>query len=296
MGTLRIAFLGKFDVKQKERHVNGVDARKTQELLAYLLLYRERPHCREKLATLLWGESSLSQSKGYLRQALWQLQSALGEDTTLLQIESDWVQIDKAAGFWFDVALFEQLYAKGQEIQGKDLSDEQADALHEGILLYRGDLLENWYQEWCLVERERLQNIYLAMLEKLVGYCDSKQHYDTAADYAARILRCDPAHERTYRRLMRLQYMAGNRTTALRTYKRCVKALSEELGVPPGRRTVALYEQIQADRLRSVPGTWAAEPALLTILERLVHLQGTLLQAQEQVGQEIETVRKALSQ
>ena len=78
MDPLQITLLGKFDVKQEEQPVTGLEATKTQELLVYLLLHRERPHYREKLATLLWESSSSSQSKGYLRQTLWQLQSAPG--------------------------------------------------------------------------------------------------------------------------------------------------------------------------------------------------------------------------
>ena len=37
--------------------------------------------------------------------------------------------------------------------------------------VYRGDLLEGCYQDWCLFERERLQNAYLAMLDKLMVRC-----------------------------------------------------------------------------------------------------------------------------
>lgn len=294
MGDLRITLLGKFGVRRGKKPVKDLEATKTQELLAYLLLYRERPHHREKLAALLWEDSSPSQSKGYLRQTLWQLQSALGEESSLLLLESDWIQIAETADLQLDVARFEQAYAQGQGIQGRDLDEVQATALQEGVALYRSDLLENWYQEWCLFERERLQNTYLAMLEKLIGYCETHQRYDAGTAFATRLLRCDLAHERTYRRLMRLHYLAGNRTRALRTYRRCVAALDGELGVPPSHRTVALHEQIQADHLPSAMAEPADAPTLPTTLECLLRLQRTLLRAQEEVAKEIEAVRSAL--
>jgi DNA-binding SARP family transcriptional activator len=52
---------------------------------------------------------------------------------------------------------------------------------------------------------------------------------------------------------MRLHYLAGDRTTALRQYKRCVATLEEDLGVEPSMSTRILYEQICNDRLDGRP-------------------------------------------
>jgi two-component SAPR family response regulator len=93
------------------------------------------------------------------------------------------------------------------------------------VALYHGDLLEDWFQDWCLYERERLQNIYLAALDKLMDYCEASRDYDAGLAYGTRILRHDLARERTHRRLMRLYYLAGDRTSALRQYDRCVQIL-----------------------------------------------------------------------
>lgn len=91
--------------------------------------------------------------------------------------------------------------------------------------------------------------MYLVMLDKLMEFCEAQQQYETGLAYGSRILRHDPARERTHRRLMRLHCMSGDRTSALRQYQHCVVALEEELGVRPARPTEALYEQIRADRL-----------------------------------------------
>src|SRR3712207_2418171 len=88
------------------------------------------------------------------------------------------------------------------------------------------------------------------MLDKLMAYAESRRQYDTAIGYGTRTLCSDPAREQTHQRLMVLHYLAENRTEALRQYQRCVGALQQELDVEPARRTVELYEQIRADRLR----------------------------------------------
>lgn len=294
MSGLRITLFGKFHVVTREGVAIDLEASKAQELLAYVLLYRHRPHHREKLATLLWPNSSLSQAKGYLRQALWQVQSALGQDSPLSQVEADWINVNRALDIWLDVEQFERIWSLGERVKGHDLDGAQAEALQEGITLYRADLLENWYQDWCLFERERLQNIWLSMLEKLVSYCEVHDEYELGIGYAVQILRQDRAHERAYRRLMRLHYVAGNRTAALRAYERCVAALDEELGVKPAERTTALFEQIQTDHypLQTIPSGDASN--LSALLSHLLHLHNTLLEAQKQVTQEIDSLKSAL--
>jgi DNA-binding SARP family transcriptional activator len=61
---------------------------------------------------------------------------------------------------------------------------------------------------------------------------------------------------------MRLHDRAGDRTTALRQYARCVRARAEELDVEPSAsaETVALHEQIRTDR--EPPGGGRHDPWL----------------------------------
>ena len=79
MCSAHFALFGKLEMRLNGRHLVGCEARKLQELLCYLLLYRDRPHYRETLAAVLWSDSTTAQSKKYLCQALWQLQAALTE-------------------------------------------------------------------------------------------------------------------------------------------------------------------------------------------------------------------------
>jgi hypothetical protein len=91
--------------------------------------------------------------------------------------------------------------------------------------------------------------MYLTMLDKLMGYSEAHHEYEAGILYGARVLLFDRAREHTHRQLMRLQYLAGNRTGALRQYERCLIALEQELGVKPARSTTILYDQIRADQI-----------------------------------------------
>jgi DNA-binding SARP family transcriptional activator len=275
-------------------------------LFSYLLIFRDRPHPRETLAGLFWGNQSISRSKKYLRQALWQIQATLVPDheaaVPLLVAEPEWVMLNSNDSLWLDVVEFEQAINLMQDKPGMQLDDQDFQNLTRTARLYQGDLLEGCYQDWCLYERERLQNMYLALLDKLIDYCEAYQKYDTGLAYGVQILRFDRARERTHRRLMRLYYLAGNRTDALRQYQNCVEALKEELDVEPSRRTMELYEQIRRDHLgekavQPVPRKTTETPTkpLSEVLERLKQLYHIIHNLQEEIQDDIQVVEKALN-
>lgn len=252
MPKLHFHLFGKFAADCDEQPLKGLDASKDQELLSFLLIRSNQHHGREALAAMLWGDNSTERSKKYLRQSLWHLQaildSARGKQPAPLLIEHDWLRINPANPPWCDVQEFEKAVASAEGIPGKQLNQWQAGILKSAVAQYRGDLLAGWYQDWVLFERERLQNKYLLLLDKLISYSQSHHEYELGQSYAATSLRYDPARERTHRELMRLYYLAGDRTSALRQYERCVGALKRELGVRPERHTVNLYERIKSDR------------------------------------------------
>jgi DNA-binding SARP family transcriptional activator len=294
-------------VARDERVLAGLDAGKAQELFCYLLLHRDRSHPRETLANLLWVDVSADQSKKYLRKALWQLQAAIHSHiepitSHVLLVEPDWVHLNPNADLWLDVAMFEQAFALVQGLPGRELDAAKKQALQGAVQLYQGDLLEGWYQDWCLYERKRLQNMFLAMLDKLMGYCEAHHEYETGLDYGARILHYDQAQERTHRRLMRLHHLAGDRTAALRQYEYCVAALDADLGVKPAKRTIALYDQIRADQLEGpafalveAPAALEAPPPLTEVLSDLQQLWTVLADLQRRVQRDIQAVAVAMN-
>jgi DNA-binding SARP family transcriptional activator len=308
MEKLCIRMFGKFEVCCGSRQVDGFEAHKLQELLSYLLLHREQPHARETVASVLWSESTIGQSKKHLRQALWQLQGLLepcAEQTggPLLLVEPEWVGLDPGVTYWLDVAAFEQLTGPLQETPGRALEGGEAEALQEAISIYRADLLEGFYDDWCLFERERLQNIYLAVLDKLMVYHEARGAYRAGLACGTRILRYDRASERTHRRLMRMHYRAGDRTAALRQYQRCVAALREELDVAPGERTQKLDRQVRDDTFGRSPSDSTQErrepdtaSSLSQLLWRYEQLQASLADLHRQVQEEIQAMELALAE
>lgn len=254
MANLKVKLFGAFRVWQNGQPVEGIDSGKAQELFCYLLLFRNRPHSRETLAGFLWRNRPTSQAKKYLRQAIWQIHTTLESEGRpangrVLLVDPDWIRLNPDADLWLDVACLEKTYMLVRGVPGRALDTIRVQAMRSAADAYTGHLLEGWFQDWCLLERERLQNVFLATLDKLMDYCEVNGDYEAGLADGARVLAIDLARERTHRRLMRLYYLYGDRTAALRQYDRCVHALHEELTVEPAPRTVELYEQMRAGRL-----------------------------------------------
>lgn len=310
MTKLCVRMFGKLCVHWDQDRCVSFDSRKAFELFCYLLLNPHRPHTRETLAETIWGANNSRNSKKYLRQALWQLQAGLiapdeEEGVPILLVDSEWIQLNSEAELWVDVTAFEQAFTLTKGVPGVELEAVQLELLKNAISLYRGDFLEGCYEDWCIYERERLQNMYLSMLDKLMEGCEQLQQYEDALVFGENILRHDLASERTHRRMARIYYKTGKRTEALRQYERCVTVLKDELGIKPAQRTIELYELICQDQGTNGdplldPTTFLPRQAAYVstssseLLTQLVHLQHSLESFYTQVHAEIRTLETAI--
>ncbi len=306
MSDFRIHLFGKFTVECTEHQVRGLASHKVQELLSYLLIHHGHPQLRESLSEILWENQPPYKSKKNLRQTLWRLQSSLdgfcGNATSLLRVDEEWVQVNENFAQLVDCIEMEKTYNRFNDIRARDLCPEDFKLIQNSIALYCGELLEGWYQDWCIFERERFQSMYITLLNKLIQYCEINHLYDSGIAYCAEVLRSDRAYERAHRQMMRLYYMSGDRSQALRQYIRCESALQEELGVEPSERTKQLYEQIREDKfippasnqVRIKPASKNADPPLSDILARLLDFSQTLDHIQLQIRREILNIEQSI--
>jgi DNA-binding SARP family transcriptional activator len=298
MHSWEVRLFGNLSIQYNQTEWSRLEGCKVQELFCYLLLHRGVPHLREVLATLLWGESTTAQSKKNLRQALWHLHTyceTMPDKSQWLITSVDDVQFNPSVQVVLDVEQFEQSYKLMQK--KRELDEETFHIVHSAVDLYQGDLLIGWYQDWCLYERERLQNMYLTMLDKLSLTCEVSQQYEQGIAYCQRILQLDRARERTHRQIMRLLFLQGDRTAALRQYEKCVASLREELSVLPMKNTQLLYEQICAGELSQSEMPVALLNQTTTLSEALTQLEQMrkiLATLQEQVQQNIQSIESAI--
>ena len=256
--TLRL--LGRFRLERGGAEIATPGA-KGRALLAYLALNADRGHAREPLATLLWGDRGDEQARHSLRQCILSLRKALGDDDASLVVsEGGRLRLDPGA-VALDVRDFERLAAAGTRE-----SLEGAAALYAGGLLEGESVRADGFEAWLAVERSRLRNLAVEVLERLADLSAEAGETAAAIDTAQRLLTLDPAHEEGHRTLMRLYAATGRRAEGLRQYRACEEALRRELDAVPGPETVRLYEQIRS--AAAAPATAAARERAAAVAER----------------------------
>jgi DNA-binding SARP family transcriptional activator len=101
------------------------------------------------------------------------------------------------------------------------------------LQLLDGELLPDWYDDWVLVERERLRQLRLHALERLAEQFASAHRYHDAIDAALAALRADPLRESVHRLLIRTYLAEGNAVEAVRQYRLYRALIQEKLGLEP---------------------------------------------------------------
>ncbi|MBI4780832.1 MAG: AAA family ATPase [Oscillatoriophycideae cyanobacterium NC_groundwater_1537_Pr4_S-0.65um_50_18] len=219
--------------------LTGVITSRSRALLAYLLLHRQTPQPRQRIAVHLWPDSTDPQARTNLRKELSQLRRVLPNADQLLWVDTKTLAWHPDVQFALDVAQFEDAV----KMAATDSSLTQP-MLEKAVELYRGDLLLDCDDEWIISERDRLQQKHVQVLEQLIALLEAQQGYRSALGYAQQLLQVDPLNESTYCLLMRLHGLSGDRANALQVYHRCMTILREELGVNPSSTTRKLYEQL----------------------------------------------------
>jgi DNA-binding SARP family transcriptional activator len=236
--TLRLNLLGGFEVRLASGPAVTLPTRKAQALLAYFAVRPGRTHPRDKLAGLLWAERGDAQARDSLRHTLVELRKVFGEGSPGLIAEGQGVGLDSAA-IEVDVVRFEALV---QAATPQDL--DKAAELYQGDFLQGFVLREPSFEEWLVAERERLRELALGALRRLVEQQARKRASEPAIRSALRLLALDVTQEVAHRALMRLYVQQGRRAAALRQYQTCVAVLQRELGAEPEVETRQLYQEI----------------------------------------------------
>ena len=250
MQTLKIELLGPLQISCEGRPIPKFPTHKAQAIFSFLILNRTRFCARNVLAGTFWEERSEESARKCLRTELWRIRSTLKPTREALNISlemcNDGVRVRLPEDAWLDVAEFENRLASLQNRSGSEITPEEALALKEAVELYRGDFFEGNYDEWCLQPRERLRQLFLLSLERLMEHYQASADWSKALTYGQQLLQQDPLLEHVHRNVMRCYRAMGNRAMALRQFETVAEQLRVELDIEPMEETEMLHQEIKA--------------------------------------------------
>ncbi len=248
MGCLDIRLFGNLGLSRAGETLQSFPTRESETLFSFLVLNRNRQFPRDVLVDKLYADEPEAIGRKRLRMAIWRIRTVL-EPTgiapgTYLTNHNQAVGFNTDCDYWLDVQEFEaQLETVSNQI-AEDFTPEQVVSLNNAVQLYRGDLLEGHYSDWCLWQQERLKLLLLSAIEKLMNHFAAKSDWDLAILQAHKLLNNDPLREHIHRDLMRFYYYFGDRPAALSQYDSCTRLLKVELDIEPMQETTNLRNEI----------------------------------------------------
>ncbi|UQI47793.1 SARP family transcriptional regulator [Streptomyces sp. HU2014] len=185
---------------------------------------------RSRLAGTLWPETEQHRALARLRTTIWRVNRAAPGlvSGTGAQVALD-ARADVDVSVLVDHAL--RVFRGGEADPAAAWSSEGAGA----------DLLPDWTDEWLTDDRERLHQMRLHVMERMVESLCEEGRFGLAIEIALRVVRADVLRESAHRALVRAHLAEGNVGEAVRAYEACVEILRRELGVGPSRATSGLF-------------------------------------------------------
>jgi len=280
---MRISLFGNLRISLAGRPVTTVNTNRLQSLIAYLILHRDVPQPRERLAFILWPASSESQARTNLRQLLHHLKRALPSECNLLTTDHFAVQWRQDASCTVDTVDFQAAITESTSARKVQDRGREIQSLTAAAQLYEDDLLLSLYDDWITPLREDYRRRVSEVLHRLAVLFEEQKEYAAAIPWAKRLVALDSLCEAHHQLLIRLHAANHDRSSALRAYHQCMRVLRREMGVEPGPATLELFERIlkaEPGPSRELPSESSVSPAAKPVspLQKVRALVGRMME------------------
>ncbi len=295
MQELRVSLFGTVRFEKPGQLINVSGSARL--LLAFLLLHRNRIFSREVIAGQLWDGQSQESARKCLNTAIWRLRRVIEtgdrkDDPYLITTSGNEIGFNTKSRYWLDVEVLEQaLRMNNMSLQNPQATDAVVENLEEILALYQGDLMEGFYADWVIRERERLRLMYLKGLIFLLNYFEHSSQWEKGLTCGQKILDLDPLREDIHRKMMRFYLENGQRAQAIQQYRTCFLVLKTELGIQPMPETQMVYQQVL--ELNGIPDTGTQIGAFSSRKQTLQSLRQALQaceNAEEQIRATIQLI------
>jgi DNA-binding SARP family transcriptional activator len=134
---------------------------------------------------------------------------------------------------------------------------DAAEAEDLDVLINAGELLPAWYDDWVLIERERVRQMRLHALERACQELAASGRFGQAIEAGLAAIAEEPLRESAHRILISAHLAEGNRIEALWQFEEYSRLMRDELQLEPSIQIRGLIDgafgnrSIMTGRLRS---------------------------------------------
>ena len=230
---LRIRVFGDLSVEDDGRILERIASGRARGLLAWLAVHPGM-HSRARVASQFWPDILDESARASLRTTLATLRRELGSSAAgCVVADRERVGIEDGRGVWVDLREFERLVS--------------VDRWAEALALCRGELLSDLDDEWVLEARAAHRHRAGEVLAALAGAAEEGDDLRLAVHYSRERFALDPLSEEAARALIRRLARAGDRASAVASYRALRTGLRRDLGIEPSAETRTLVEEIESD-------------------------------------------------
>lgn len=228
-----------------EIHLDGVrvknfHSKKSIALLIFLAIAK-KPVPRQKIAAILWANSSESAAHNNLRVVLSGIRKAL---PNYLHTDRDTLSLSNKQAIWIDVLKFKTLV--------------NATRIRSALSIYHGKFMQGFFlrdcaefENWMIAHQEVFHEELLAAIYSRILQCLEAGSYSEGIYLARHYLILNPISERGYFQLISALVLSGQREAAIIEYGKCEEVLEKELGIEPSRQTRLFVRNIKNGKVEA---------------------------------------------
>ena len=220
--AVRVSMLGGFRIQIGRSEIPDCEwkTRKIQGILKYLLLNRDRFVHKGFLTELFWPDTDGKAAAASMNVAMYELRRvlsahglALDDESPLIRDRGNGYEIASSGRLEIDADKLAQLYdvytlysARGGDVRP---------VLTQLVDLYTGELLpQDIYEDWTVLERERIKAMFLSAAHRLAGIYMGEGAFGAAEALLSKALAADAYSEQTCRMLADLYRQTGRPNAA----------------------------------------------------------------------------------
>lgn len=208
--------------------------------LFFFFLTSHKPLSKEQVAEALWPDTEDPERlKQRFKNELYRLRRTVGHETILL--DGELYRFNRALDYDYDLDDFESYLARARSAR---TDDERIENYEKAVRLVEGPYLADIGASWAILDRERVQQIFLDTAIRLAELHWNRNNAEKTLEACQRILEFDPACEPAHQMAMRAYSTRGDRAAVARQYQACRQASERLFSLPPSDETEKLYRQL----------------------------------------------------